>query len=121
MRPTPRSNHFILEAFDRDLWCPVLQALVHVPDLDVLRAILGDAADNDPDLRDAHLLDPQQLATLVTRFAVAFDPGQLDAGNIDISVYQWRRPFGAPYLAHSGYELPLLLDGRKKLACMSHG
>lgn len=36
MRPTPRSNHFILEAFDRDLWCPVLQALVQVPDLDVL-------------------------------------------------------------------------------------
>jgi hypothetical protein len=26
----------------------------------------------------------------------------------------------APYLIHTGYELPLLLDGRKKLAFMSH-
>jgi hypothetical protein len=30
-------------------------------------------------------------------------------------------PVSAPYLIHSGYELPLLLDGRKKLARMSDG
>ncbi len=121
MRPTPRSNHFILEAFDRDLWCPVLQALVHVPDLDVLRAILGDAADNDPELRDGYRLDDERLAALVAKFDVAFDPAELDAEDLEISIFRWQRMFRAPYLVHTGYELPLLLDGRKKLACMSHG
>jgi hypothetical protein len=121
MRPTPRSNHFILEAFDRDLWCPVLQALVHVPEADVLRAILGDAADNDPELRDGYRLDQAQVAALVAKFDVAFDPAQLDAEDLEINISRWRRMFGAPYLGHTGYELPLLLDGRKKLACMSHG
>jgi hypothetical protein len=51
MRPTPQSNHFNLEAFDRDWWCAVLQALVHVTDLEALRAFLGRAADDDPELQ----------------------------------------------------------------------
>lgn len=33
--------------------------------------------------------------------------------------YRWHR-IKAPYLLHTGYELPLLLDGRKKLAKMYH-
>ena len=50
MRPTLQSDHFTLEAFDRDWWCAVLQALVHVTDLDALRAFLG-RADDDPELQ----------------------------------------------------------------------
>jgi len=67
-RPSPRSNHFILEAFDRDLWCPVAQTLFHVADIDSLRSILGAAADEDPELRNAYHLDDDQLATLVERW-----------------------------------------------------
>ncbi len=120
MRPTPRSDHFILEAFDRDQWCPVLQALIHVSDLDALRAILGEAAGDDPELRHAYRLDDGDLAAVVAKFGVAFDPGQLESKNLEISVSRWRRLCDAPYLIHTGYELPLLLDGRKKLARMSH-
>jgi hypothetical protein len=35
------ANDFILQAFDPILWCPVAQAIVHVPDIEVLRSILG--------------------------------------------------------------------------------
>ena len=121
MPPTPRSDRFILEAFDRDQWCPVLQALLHVTDLDALRAILGEAADDDPELRHSYLLDDEDLATVVAKFNVAFDPGQLEAGDMEINLSRWQRLRETPYLVHTGYELPLLLDGRKKLARMSHG
>jgi hypothetical protein len=120
MRPTPRSNHFILEAFDRDQWCPVLQALIRVTDLDALRAILAEAADGDPGLEHDHSLDEKMLAALVANFSLAFNPGELEAQELDITLSRRRRLRDAPYLIHTGYELPLLLDGRKKLACMSH-
>jgi|GEM_PF-692363 len=121
MHPTPLSNHFILEAFDRDQWCAVLQALIHVTDLGTIRAILGETAEDDPELRHSYQLDDEELAAVVTEFGVAFDPAQLETGNIEISLFRRRRRCDAPYLVHTGYELPLLLDGRKKLARMSHG
>jgi hypothetical protein len=120
MPTTARSNHFILEAFDRELWCPVLQARLEVNDLDALRGILGEAADQDPDLEWCYTLDDEDLAAIVAKFAVAFDPAELQAQALDIKLFRWRRLFEAPYLIHTGYELPLLLDGRKKLARMSH-
>jgi hypothetical protein len=117
----PGSNHFIIEAFDRDLWCAVLQARVHVTDLDALRTLLGPAADDDPKLRDGYRLGDEELAKLVATFGVAFDPRQLESKDLEISLFRWRPLREAPYLIHTGYELPLLLDGRKKLARMSHG
>jgi hypothetical protein len=120
MPPTPPSNHFILEAFDRDQWCPVLQALIRVTDIGVLRAILARAADDDPDLQHTYLLDAEKLAALVAKLHVAFDPGLLEGEDLEITLSRRRRLRDAPYLIHTGYELPLLLDGRKKLARMSH-
>ena len=120
MRPSLRSNHFILEAFDCDLWCPVAQTLFHVADVEVLRAILGIAADEDPELRHFYHLDDQELAALVARVGVAFDRSQLESTNLVIGLFRWDRLSETPYLTHTRYELPLLLDGRKKLARMSH-
>lgn len=120
MRPSLRSNHFILEAFDCDLWCPLAQTLFHVADVGVLRSILGTAADEDPELRHTYHLDDQELAALVARIGVTFDRSQLESTNLVIGLFRWHRLSEAPYLTHTGYELPLLLDGRKKLARMSH-
>lgn len=90
MRPA-RPSHFILEAFDRHLWCPVVQALLHVTDLEALRAILGETADDDPELQQAYQLDDEELAAVVAKFNVAFDPGQLDCKDLDIHLFRWRR------------------------------
>ena len=110
---------FILEAFDREQWCPVLQAMFPVDDLDALRAILGETPVDDPELEWHYSLDDQQLAAVVAKFNVTFDAAQLDSKDLDIGVFRSRHRYQTPYLNHQGYELPLLLDGRKKLARLS--
>jgi hypothetical protein len=42
----------------------------------------------------------------------------LDSKNLDIILFRYERDDHTPYLIHTRYELPLLLDGRKKLARM---
>jgi hypothetical protein len=119
--PAPSTaDLFILSAFDREQWCPVLQALFGVDDLAALRSILGACAAADPELRHLYWLDGDQLSAIVARFSVPFDPAVLEAESPDIQLF--RKPPGLepPYLVHTGYELPLLLDGRKQLARMTH-
>lgn len=115
-------SQFLIEAFDREQWCPVLQALFAVDDLEALRAILTGTADDDPDLEQTYLLDDEKIAAIVAIFNVNFDATQLDTKDLEISLSRTRSsdrmPY-LPYLSHTGYELPLLLDGRKKLARMS--
>jgi hypothetical protein len=72
-RPSPHSNHFILEAFDCDWWCPIAQTLLHVTDIASLRSILGLAPDEDPELRHTYHLDNEDLAALTARFGVELD------------------------------------------------
>jgi hypothetical protein len=91
-----------------------------VTNIGALREILGLAPDEDPDLRSTYYLDDEDLAALAARFGVALDPYLLESADLVITLYRWRRIREAPYLIHTGYELPLLLDGRKKLAKMYH-
>jgi hypothetical protein len=70
-------------------------------------------------LRHTYHLDNEDLAALTARFGVELDRSLLESTNLIIKLYQWRRICEVPYLIHTGYELPLLLDGRKKLARMS--
>jgi hypothetical protein len=115
--PQPR---FVLSAFDREQWCPVLQAMLPVSDPRALRAILGATADDDPELEQNYLLDDEQLAAMTAKFNVTFDTAQLDCKDLAFFLFQLRPVDQTPYLVHGGYELPLLLDGRKKLARMSN-
>jgi len=114
-----RSNFFVLEAFDRDLWCPVAQTRFHVADVEALRAIVSGEAGNDPELHYIYHLDDDELDEVVARFGVRFDRSEFKSADIDFHLMRWH-PSDTPYLIHTNYELPLLLDGRKKLARMSH-
>jgi hypothetical protein len=120
MCPSPHSNHFILEVFDCDLWCPVAQTLFHVSDIGPLRSILEEDPTQDPDLNYIYYLDDEQLAELIARFDVKFDRAEFNSTQFVIALFRWHDVSKGPYLIHTGYELPLLLDGRKKLARMSH-
>jgi hypothetical protein len=119
MRPSLHSNHFILEAFDCDRWSPIAQTLFHVADIGSLRSILGAASDEDPELRRSYHLDDEELAALTARFGFELERSLLESANLVIRLRRWHRLCEAPYLIHTGYELPLLLDDRKKLARMS--
>jgi hypothetical protein len=63
-------------------------------------------------------LEPDELVTVVTAYDVQFDPGQLSTSRVDVALFMCDAVEENPYLIHTGYELPLLLDGRKKLAKM---
>jgi hypothetical protein len=113
------ADPYILEAFDLQQCCPVLQAKLTVDDPDALRAILGERAAEDPDLKWDYSLDDQELATIAATFNVSLDIALLDRADLSIGMRRWHSRFQIPYLIHNGYELPLLLDGRKKLARIS--
>lgn len=115
------SSQFILSAFDREQWCPVLQARFFSEDINTLRSILGEQAKDDPELHHQYVLDEEELAAILRRFSISFNPDGLNCNGPDIFLFRRSRLVDPPYLVHTGYELPLLIDGRKKLARMSDG
>jgi len=118
MRITMPQPRFVLGAFDHEQWCQVLQTMLPVTDPGPLREMLGGMADDDPELEQNYILDDHQFAAIVARFNVSLDTARLDSRDLTIFLFQLRRVDEVPYLIHGGYELPLLLDGRKKLARM---
>jgi hypothetical protein len=117
MAPTPdTSNRFVLEVFDCTLWCPTAQAPFYPADVAPLRSILGLGAADDVDLECLYCLDDDQIAAIVSTFGT-FDPRQPNDG-LEIKIRLFRLPgsIETPYLVHTNWELPLLLEGRKKLA-----
>lgn len=114
--PNQQSTHFLLEVFDREQWCPVFQARFEVPDLGAVRALLGAVSDDDPDLGAIYSLDAAKAGAIASAFGI--DIASLDVADGEFHLQRWPGAFAGPYLVHTGYELPLLLDGRKKLARM---
>jgi hypothetical protein len=106
------SSRFFLEAIDPDYGCPVLEAMFEITDLADIRSILGLSAGEDVELRGLYPLSADELAAIIRRFGVAFDPG-----GRDVELHRWDELRAIPYLVHTNYELFLLLDGTKQLAC----
>jgi hypothetical protein len=102
------------------LWCPIAQTRFHVADIEVLRAILREDADQDPELRHLYYPDDDQLTKLVAHLGVKFDRSEFKPTDLTVELFRWEPLNEAPYLIHTRYELPLLLEGRKKLARMTH-
>lgn len=104
-------RRFILQALDPELGHPVLEALLTTSDTGALRALIGADPDSDADLEAIYELDARELAAIEQRFGVGLNA---DGRVVCIGSYHSLRD--VPYLVHTGYELPLLLDGRKALA-----
>jgi hypothetical protein len=104
-------RRFILQALDPDHGSPVLEAMFLVTELEDLRSLLDIDASDDPELERWYALDATELATITERFGVAFDPE-----GREVRLGSWHSTHHVPYLVHTGYELPLLLEGRKQLA-----
>jgi len=117
MAPTSdTSNRFILEVFDLTLWCPIAQAPFYPTNVGPLRSILGLGASDDTGLECIYFLDDDQIAAIVSAFGT-FDPRQLDhEAEIEMRLFRLPGTIETPYLVHTNWELPLLLEGRKKLA-----
>src|SRR5262249_39646812 len=107
-------QRFILQAIHPDLGCPAFEAMFIVDRLEDLRELLGGAAGDDPELQAHYCLEPAELAAIASRFDVPFDPAGREAC---LCRWTWRRD-NVPYLVHTGFELPLMLDGHKPFARM---
>jgi hypothetical protein len=106
-----RRRRFVLQAMDERTGAPCLEALLWIADLPELRSVLADEAQDDPHLRRAYELTPNQLAAVGSLAEPPFSPDQrLDR------LEPWHCHREAPYLVHTGYELALMIDGRKPLA-----
>jgi hypothetical protein len=105
---TQRTYRFILQAQDPDHGCPVLERRIVVSDLEELHAVLGSIADDDPALEHEYTLDFCDLAQMAQRLGITFD---WNRGEVWLA--PWRNARNIPYLIHTGYELALMLEGRK--------
>jgi hypothetical protein len=112
--PKDQTRWFVLQAENAVLRCPVVEARFQVADLDALRDILGDEARDDVDVDRSYPLDDDQLTVVAERFGV-----KLEAGGRPVLLTPWSSARDAPYLNHTGFELALMLEGRKPFAKFS--
>ena len=91
-------HRFVLRAIDPALGCPVLEAMLHVADLETLRPLLGVDTSDDAELETTYLLDPVEVQAIMQQFGVAFDP---DGRECSVSRPHWIDD--APYLTHSRF------------------
>jgi hypothetical protein len=107
-------RQFVLQAYDPVLACPVLEARLRISDISAMREILGEAARDDVELIRCYGLDSDDLDAVAALSDVRFKPDRL------LTVLApWQSIREAPYLVHTGYELPLMLEGRKPLAAIT--
>jgi hypothetical protein len=106
-------HRFILQAFDPEYGHPAFETMFVVERLAELQALLGAAADDDPALEMVYTLDLGDLDAINHRFGLAFDPGERVT-----RLAKWASSREPPYLVHTGFELVLMIDGRKAFARM---
>ena len=107
-------HHFILQAIDADYGHPAFERMFVVERLEELQALLGAAAAEDHHLEMVYTLDPGDLDAINHCFSLAFDPG----GRLTC-LTRWTSIRETPYLMHTGFELVLMIDGRKPFARMN--
>jgi hypothetical protein len=108
-----QSHRFILQALDPEYGHPAFETMFTVTRLEELQAFLGAAAEEDPDLQMVYTLDPGDIDAINRHFGLAFDPG--GRATVLARFAHGREP---PYLVHTGFELVLMVDGRKPFARM---
>jgi hypothetical protein len=102
---------------------PILETRFLVKDddeLQALRAILDVGQDDDdPYLHRIYWLDSETLSLVEARFDASLlgeAPGNVD---FEVALMPWHELREAPYLIHTQFELPLMLEGRKPFAHFS--
>jgi len=110
---------FVISAEDHDLACPVLEMRFVVNDPRQLADLIPEASIDDPAVWNRwYDLEDATWRRIVSTLAIPFDTAGLEGRQITVCLWRMARLSRLPYLVHTGCELFLLLDGRKKLARM---
>ncbi|MFM0158732.1 hypothetical protein [Paraburkholderia sediminicola] len=103
---------FILSAIDPDLDCPWLDVRFQTDDLEKLRQCAELDPEEDPQLDGGYLLTSTTVAAVCKAFGIEFEHGSREA----FLCKHTERGWNTPYLIHTGYELALMVQGRKPCA-----
>lgn len=95
---------FVLKAISREWGCSILETRFAVHDLAKLQSICG------PDGHRYFLLEDEVANEIAAAFHIL-----MPCNDCDYRLAEWK-PNVVPYLIHTNFELPLMLDGRKPLA-----
>jgi hypothetical protein len=108
---------FVLQAMHPVMGFPFLETRFLVHDLKALRTIVDGGEDyGDPHLRRIYWLARDELDLIEQRFGAS-----LGGDDYEVILRPWHRLREAPYLIHTEFELPLMLEGRKPFAKFSDG
>ncbi|MCL4636085.1 hypothetical protein [Burkholderia sp.] len=100
---------FILSAIDADLLYPCLEVRFETDDLDTLRRLVDPDAPEEAELDDWYRLTPAQVIAVCEVFGIEFGHDSRQGylrRHVDTGAHM-------PYLVHTGYELALMVHGRK--------
>jgi hypothetical protein len=117
MKHDMRDTLFVLQGFDAVTKTVCAECRVQIDDLDQLTAILAPESASDPDLSGLYSgLSRSEMQMIGALCTPAIVPDAILTGI--------GRPHpvlgSAPYLIHTNFELPLMLDGRKPLAAFKN-
>ena len=90
---------------------PILEARLRISDVPALRKIIGEAENEDPNLEHVYVLDLDELNAVAALSDRPFQPDRRLT-----TLRSWHSLRKVPYLIHTEFELPLMLEGRKPLA-----
>lgn len=118
---------FILSVFDLNLWCTVLECRFVADDVAALGAIIDADLEEDQAFVGSYKIDADELHAINQRFGTDFRPESTGLTEFEIELEREHQRIGqgslreVPYLVHTRFELPLMIDGRKKLARLTGG
>jgi hypothetical protein len=106
-------NLFVLQAFDPATQTVCVEWRVRIGDIGQLRSVLSPDSDDDPDLTCLYDSLPRQDIEQIGKLCLPpIVPHEAFTG-----ICRPNLAFDAiPYLVHTNFELPLMLEGRKPLA-----
>jgi hypothetical protein len=105
------AQRFMFQGIDPATGSVNVEALVFIEDIAAVRRIIGEDADHDSDLRRSYELEPAELAAVGALCRPTFAPDAMFT-----RFERWSPLNDVPYLVHTNFELPLMLDGVKPLA-----
>src|SRR3569623_3805559 len=109
-------RRFVFQGLNAETATVSVERCVAITDIAALHDVIGADEDEDPDLQHAYCLEAGELAAVG---ALCLPP--IIPDSVFTRITRWSPLNDVPYLVHTGFELPLMLDGRKPLAVFSDG
>jgi hypothetical protein len=116
MHESTEFRHFVLQGLDPSTETVSVEARISISDIGELRRIIGPDADEDPDLDWQYELSRDEMKAVGAICRRAFVPDE-----VFTEIAPWTSIRDVPYLIHTNFELPLMLEGRKPLASFGDG